>query len=110
MSLVQLLTTVASREAATELAREAVEAGVAACVQVLGPLVSVYRWRGSLEETEEFLCLMKTPEEALERLVAFVRDRHGYETPELTALRSMYVDDAYLQWARTETATDPEPG
>ncbi len=57
-----------------------------------------------MEETEEFLCLLKAPSEGLERLVQFVRERHPYDTPELTAVGSTFVDERYLAWARSETA------
>ncbi len=104
MSLVQLITTLESREEALSLAREAVDARTAACVQVIGPIASVYRWKGTVEEAEEFLCLMKVPREGLERLVQFVRGRHPYDTPEITTVESGFVDERYLAWARSETA------
>jgi periplasmic divalent cation tolerance protein len=104
VSLVQLITTLESREQAVSLARDAVEARTAACVQVIGPITSVYRWHGEMEETEEFLCLLKVPSEGMEKLVQFVRDRHPYDTPELTAVGSTFVDERYLAWARSETA------
>ncbi|HXF57340.1 MAG TPA: divalent-cation tolerance protein CutA [Actinomycetota bacterium] len=108
--LVQLLTTFGSREDALRVAREAVEARVAACVQVVGPVTSLYRWEGRLEEAEEFLCLLKAPAEGLDRLVAFVRALHPYNTPELTAVASAFVEERYLAWARSETLSPPSPG
>ena len=99
MSLVQLLTAVGSREDALRLAHEAVEARVAACVQVVGPVTSVYRWEGKMEETEEYLCLMKAPSEGMDRLTEFVRQEHPYDTPEITVVESLYTDDRYLAWA-----------
>ncbi len=104
MSLVQLITTLGSRQEALSLAREVVDGRTAACVQVIGPITSVYRWHGNVEETEEFLCLMKVPGEGLERLVQFVRERHPYDVPELTAVDPTFVDERYLAWARSETA------
>lgn len=98
--LVQLLTTFADREAALAVARAAIEARVAACVQVVGPITSVYRWDQAVHEEEEYLCVMKVPSEGLGALTAFVRDRHTYDTPELTALPSTYVEERYLAWAR----------
>jgi periplasmic divalent cation tolerance protein len=100
--LVQLLTTLGSKADAMALAREAVGHRVAACVQVVGPITSVYRWEGKVEEAEEFLCVMKVPTVGLQRLVAFVRDRHPYDTPELTALPSPFVDERYLAWVAGE--------
>lgn len=101
--LVQLITTFADRETALAVARAAIEARVAACVQVAGPITSVYRWEHATQEDKEFLCLMKVPSEGLGTLTAFVRDRHPYDTPELTALPSAYVGDRYLAWARQVT-------
>jgi periplasmic divalent cation tolerance protein len=99
VSLVQLITTFGSRELAMEVGRAAVEARLAACVQVLGPITSIYRWQGEIEQAEEFLCLLKVPSEGLERLAVFVRERHPYDTPELTAVESLWEDDRYLGWA-----------
>src|SRR6266516_1204101 len=103
MTLVHVLTTLGSREDALALAHAAVDERVAACVQVIGPITSVYRWEGAVEEAAEFLCLLKAPGEGLDQLVSFVRDRHPYDTPEITAIESPYTDDRYLAWARAET-------
>jgi periplasmic divalent cation tolerance protein len=103
MSLVQLITTLETKDQALELARAAVEARVAACVQILGPITSVYRWEGTVEQTEEFLCVLKTPLDGLERLAGFVRERHPYDTPEITAVEALFVDDRYQAWAQAET-------
>ena len=101
--LTQILTTFASREEALSLARAAVDARVAACVQIIGPITSVYRWQGSVEEAEEYLCLFKAPSEGAGQLSAFIRERHPYTTPELTSVRSSWVDEGYLSWAAGET-------
>ncbi|MDP9343018.1 MAG: divalent-cation tolerance protein CutA [Actinomycetota bacterium] len=103
-SLVQVFTTLATRDDALELARSAVEARAAACVQVVGPIASVYRWEGTVQEDSEFLCLLKAPGSRLEPLLQFVRDHHPYDTPEITAVPSAAVDDRYLAWAVAETS------
>jgi periplasmic divalent cation tolerance protein len=100
-SLVQLLTTVDSREQALEMAHAVIGARSAACVQIVGPITSVYRWQARVEETEEYLLLMKVPALGVEQLAEFVRSRHPYDTPELTAVPSSFVDDRYLTWATT---------
>jgi len=105
-SLVQVFTTLATRDDALDLARAAVEARAAACVQVVGPIASVYRWEGTVQEDAEFLCLLKVPGSRLEPLLRFVRERHPYDTPEITAVPSAAVDQRYLAWAVAET----EPG
>jgi periplasmic divalent cation tolerance protein len=110
VGLVQLLTTVDTEERALELARSAIDTRAAACVQVIGPIRSVYRWEGRTENSAEYLCLLKCPAEALERLTVFVRERHPYDTPEIMAVESLYVDDRYLAWARAETSGSGDPG
>ncbi len=104
-SLVQVFTTLGSKDEALGLGRAAVEARSAACVQIVGPITSVYRWEGAVQEDEEFLCLLKAPLSRLEPLLGFVRDHHPYDTPEITAVPSAVVDDRYLAWAQAETAT-----
>jgi periplasmic divalent cation tolerance protein len=103
VSLVQVLTTMDTREAALSLARSAVDERMAACVQVIGPITSVYRWEGRTNEDQEFLCLLKVPSGRLERLIQFVKARHPYDTPEITAVESSFVDERYLAWADSET-------
>jgi periplasmic divalent cation tolerance protein len=98
--LLQVLTTFADRAAALAVARAVIEARMAACGQVIGPTTSVYRWKQAVQEDEEYLCVLKVPPEGLEALTAFVRARHPYDTPELTALPSAYVDERYLAWAQ----------
>ena len=101
--LAQVLTTVSSKEEALRLARQAVEDRVAACVQIVGPITSVYRWQGDLHEDEEFLCLMKVPERRADALASWVREHHPYDTPEITAVTGAFVDERYLHWAEGET-------
>jgi periplasmic divalent cation tolerance protein len=104
VGLAQLITTVETQEQARELAHATVGERAAACVQIVGPITSVYRWEGKMEEATEFLCVMKVPMEGLERLAQFVRDRHPYDTPELSAVESWFVDERYLSWAREATS------
>jgi periplasmic divalent cation tolerance protein len=102
--LVQLLTTMSDPDGARSLARELVERRLAACVQLIGPITSVYRWNGELQEESETLCLMKVPANGLDELASYVRERHPYDTPELTALPSSFADDRYLRWVIAETS------
>jgi len=101
--LVQLVTTVPDRSTALSLARGVVERRLAACVQLLDPITSVYRWDGQIREEGEVLCLMKVPSERVEALVAHVRANHPYDTPEIAAIESSFVDERYLAWARAGT-------
>jgi periplasmic divalent cation tolerance protein len=102
-TLVQLVTALPHRDDALSLAREVVEARLAACVQVLEPITSVYQWEGTLHEETEALCLMKVPEERVDALVERVRSRHPYDTPEIAAIPCSFADERYLAWALAET-------
>jgi periplasmic divalent cation tolerance protein len=101
-ALAQLITTLPDEQQALELARAAVDERRAACVQVLGPITSVYRWEGEVRTEREFLCLMKVPERRAGELVEFVRELHPYTTPEVTTVTSSFVDEAYMSWAAEE--------
>jgi periplasmic divalent cation tolerance protein len=102
--LVQLVTTVPDRSTARSMAHEVVEQRLAACVQLVDPITSVYRWEDQVREESEVLCLMKVPSERVGALVAWIRANHPYDTPEIAAIESSFVDERYLGWARAETA------
>jgi periplasmic divalent cation tolerance protein len=93
-----VLTTTASLAEGKKLARALVERRLAACVNVLPKMESVYRWQGKIEASQECLLLIKTTKAAFARLRDAIRELHSYEVPECIALN---VDDGagpYLQW------------
>ncbi|GAB2589270.1 divalent-cation tolerance protein CutA [Streptomyces capparidis] len=98
-----VLTTTDSEEAAAGLARSAVEARVAACAQVEGPVSSVYRWEGEVESAREWRVVFKTPADRYDALEAHIRRAHGYDTPEIVALPVVRGSAAYLAWLSEET-------
>ena len=69
----------------------------------VGPVTSVYRWKGRVEETEEWPCLLKTRADLAERLAAFLRERHPYEVPEIVVLPIERATEAYGDWIDDET-------
>lgn len=93
---VLVTTTLPGQEMARSLARQIVESRLAACVQVL-QVESVYRWKGNLEETPEWLCLIKTTAETEPRLKEFLLGLHPYELPEYTVM-PFSGSQAYLDW------------
>ncbi len=95
-------TTVDTIEAARKLARDVVDARLAACVQHTA-IQSTYRWKGQVESTAEFLLQAKTRVGLAEALMAFIHSRHTYETPELTVTPIMAGSPAYLAWIDEET-------
>jgi periplasmic divalent cation tolerance protein len=100
MEYLQVITTVASREDARRIARTLVERRLAGCVQVVGPISSTYRWQGSIEEDEEWLCLIKTAEARYLEVEGALREVHPYETPEIIAHPIVAGGRDYLAWLR----------
>ena len=92
------LSTVATEADAERIARSLVEKGLAACVNVVPGLVSLYRWQGKIERHQEMLLLIKTTGERLEDLKAALLAEHPYELPELVALPIAAGHEPYLEW------------
>ncbi|MGH9078497.1 MAG: divalent-cation tolerance protein CutA [Acidimicrobiales bacterium] len=69
-----------------------------ACGQRIGPIISRYRWAGSIEEAEEWLVLLKTRSELIDRVIDVIVEHHPYETPEVVALPIVAGYAAYLDW------------
>jgi len=99
-------TTVDSPDTAGALARSAVDARLAACAQVLGPIASTYRWQGAVEQSTEWLVVFKSTVERYAALEEHVRGAHPYELPEIVST-SVGGSTAYLGWVRAETGTAP---
>jgi periplasmic divalent cation tolerance protein len=92
------LTTVASLDEGRRMARVLVERRLAACVNLVPNLTSVYRWQGAVAEAEEVLLVIKTTEAQLAALEAAVRELHSYEVPEFLALQVEAASRPYLEW------------
>lgn len=88
---------------ARTLARELVEGRLAACVNLLPPVTSLYRWEGRIEEASEVPLLIKTTRDCYPALERAIRARHPYEVPEILALPAAGGFDGYLRWVVTET-------
>ena len=93
-----VLVTGPDRETLEGLARTLVNERLAACVNVLADVGSVYRWGDEVEEAQESLAVIKTTEERLDGLRTRVMDLHPYEVPEFVAVRVDRGDPAYLEW------------
>jgi periplasmic divalent cation tolerance protein len=99
----QVSTTVESEASAADLAAALVDERLAACVQVIGPVRSTYRWKGAVERASEWLCVAKTAEPRLAAVLARIRALHPYEQPEIVATAIDAGDLGYLEWIRQET-------
>jgi periplasmic divalent cation tolerance protein len=100
---IQVFVTAGSREDAERIARSMVEARLAACAQIVGPMTSVYRWQGAIETAQEFLCLLKTRRDLYPELEEAIRKIHPYQVPEIVAMPVTAGNPAYLQWLDAET-------
>lgn len=100
-------TTVATREDADRLAVDAVRRGLAACVQIEGPVISHYVWAGQLEQSEEFRLMYKVLPARLAALGEHVARHHPYTTPEWVVIRAETVGEKYLSWATADSSSPP---
>jgi periplasmic divalent cation tolerance protein len=98
-----VLVTVGSQEEGERLATAVVGEQLAACVNVVGPIESIYRWKGAVQHDHEVLLILKTRAELFEDLAARIRALHAYETPEVIALPITAGSAAYLDWLRGAT-------
>ncbi len=98
MTAVVVLVTAGSREEAEAIGRTLVENRLAACVNVVGPIRSIYRWQEAVEEADEHLLIVKARAADLAALEARVRAVHSYDVPEVVALPVAGGSEAYLRW------------
>ena len=96
--VVLVLTTIAAEADGAVLARTLVDERLAACVNVLPPMTSVYRWKGQVEQDREQQVIIKTTRDKLPALEARVKELHSYELPEFVVIAAGGGADAYLKW------------
>jgi len=104
-AIVLVTTTVDDAERAAGLARGAVDARVAACAQVGGPIRSLYRWRGTVEDTAEWTVTFKTTTRRYPALERYVREAHPYDVPEIVGSIAATVTRDYALWVEDEVAS-----
>jgi periplasmic divalent cation tolerance protein len=98
-----VLSTCPDAETAQRLARSLVEGRTAACVSIVGPIASVYRWRDAVETAGETLLLIKTASDCYPDLERTLRAMHPYEVPEIVAVPVERGLNDYLEWVRSCT-------
>ena len=98
-----VITTTDTEDAARALAAGVVEARLGACAQVVGPITSVYRWEGAVQTDQEWRVEIKTAADRVEALTAHIKQRHGYDTPEIVATPVVGGSAEYLSWVMDET-------
>ncbi len=103
MDCLLVVTNLPDRESAEKLAALLIERRLAACVNILAPCSSVYRWQGEIQHDEEHPLLIKTAQDRYAELEASIRANHPYELPEIIAVPVVHGLPAYLQWIESET-------
>ena len=93
-----VISTAGSKEEASLIATALVEGQLAACVNIVGPIESVYRWQGKVESAEEFLLLIKTTRSRSAEVASRIREVHSYDLPEAIEVSIEGGSAEYLKW------------
>ena len=99
---VQVLTTTETKDDAEKIAETLVDKRMAGCVQIIGPITSIYRWKGKIEKAEEWLCQIKTKRELYNEVEETILKTHTYEMPEIVSIPIIAGSKKYLQWLNRE--------
>lgn len=91
-------------EKAEDISQKMVESKLAACVNILDKVKSIYHWKGVLKKDAECLLVVKTSTKKVESLIKFVREHHEYEIPEVVAMTIAEGNPDYLDWLDRETS------
>ena len=102
--IVSVYATFGTEEEARRIGRLAVEEGLAACVNILGPCFSIYRWKGDVEEAPETAAVFKTAASRADALVSRIAELHSYDVPAAVIWPIAGALDAYRKWVIGETA------
>lgn len=101
-SYIQVITTTDKKENAENIAIMLVEKKLAACVQIVGPVVSTYRWKGTVETATEWQCVIKSREGLYPEIEKAIKTVHPYEVPEIIAVPISSGSSEYLGWLKGE--------
>ncbi|MEZ6086960.1 MAG: divalent-cation tolerance protein CutA [Pirellulaceae bacterium] len=104
----QILTTTATREESAKIAEALIDKQLAACVQIDGPIESIYRWRGAIQREQEWRLRIKTTSDCREAAKRLVFEMHPYEQPQWIVVRIDQLDDGYQRWIDEQTRMQAE--
>lgn len=99
---IQVITTTEKKKDAEKIAQALLEKRLAGCIQILGPIVSTYWWKGHVKTTDEWLCFVKSKKDLYEDLEKHLKEIHPYKTPEMIALPIVEGSKDYLEWLNNE--------
>ena len=104
MTIVSVYAVFANVEEAERIGRSMVEERLAACVNLLGPIRSIYRWQGALETASEYAAIFKTADSRVDPLIARIAALHSYEVPCITSWRVEHAMSGYADWVEESVA------
>ena len=99
---IQISTTVAKRADAERIAKILLDKKLSACTQIIGPITSIYRWKGKMEKSKEWLCIMKGKESQYKRIEKVIKEIHPYQLPEIIATQIIKGSQEYIGWMGEE--------
>jgi periplasmic divalent cation tolerance protein len=105
--LLVVVTSLPNMEDAKALARHLVEEKLAACVQLMGGMQSVYRWEGKVCEEQEVLLSAKTTQSEWTKISRFIQEKHSYDLPEILAFSPEQYAQQYGEWVQAEVNSKP---
>jgi periplasmic divalent cation tolerance protein len=100
--IIQIVTTIDNKEKAEHIAKQLVQKKLASCVQIAGPLKSIYRWKGQIEEAEEWQCIIKSKKSHYKKIEEEIKRLHHYELPEIIAIDIDAASPGYTRWVEEE--------
>jgi periplasmic divalent cation tolerance protein len=103
---IEVFTTINSEKKAKEIASKLLAKRLTSCVQIVGPVISIYWWNGKIQRATEWLCLIKAKAEDYHLVETNLRKVHPYSVPEILGLPILAGNDDYLEWIRKETTRD----
>ena len=106
MEFLEVITTADTQELAERISDALVGAGLAACVQVSGPVTSTYRWKGRIERDKEWIVTIKTEKSLYDAVEAKIKELHTYEVPQIIALTIHTGSKEYLEWLKESITSD----
>jgi periplasmic divalent cation tolerance protein len=102
--VIEITTTVPSAQVGESLASGIIEGRMGACVQISGPVTSVYRWQGNIETSQEWRLIVKTIESRRDQVVDYLHRNHPYELPEIVEHSVEWVEPRFLAWVMQDSA------
>ncbi len=99
---IQILTAVKKRSDAEQIAMVLTTKRLSACTQIVGPITSIYRWKGKMQKTKEWLCIIKTKRTLYKDVERAIKNIHPYKIPEIIALPIVDGSKEYLAWLKKE--------